>query len=137
MPRTPKKQAVPVCPTPADVRALDEQAAKALAVALAEGRDNGLSGNDLRAQFGEGCTGPIRRDLFRRFGLDAGRIARSYDAHRDGNLRKGTPRIAVEGSKAREAFLAAQSEQEAAAKAASKRKAAAKKAAATRKARKG
>lgn len=137
MPRKPKQTAVPVCPTPADVRALDDAGAKALAVALADGRDAGLSGDDLRSKYGEGCTGPIRRDLFRRFGLDSGRIARSYDAHRDGNPRKGTPRIAVEGSKAQSAFAAARAEEEAAAKAASKRKAAAKKAAATRKARKG
>jgi hypothetical protein len=137
MPRKTPAQKVPFCPTPADVRALDETAAKALAQALADGRDAGLSGQALRDAHGEGCTGPVRRDLFRRFGLDAGRIARSYDAHRDGNPRKGTPRIAVEGSKAQSAFAAAKAEEEAAAKAASKRKAAARKAAATRKARKG
>jgi hypothetical protein len=129
--------------TPASIRALDEAQRKALAAKLAEGRDAGLSGDALREMYGEGCTGPIRRDLFRAFGLDSGRIARSYGEYRDGQARHGTARELVSGSKAEAARIAADAEAQAeadaeAAKVAAKakRRAAAKRAAATRKARK-
>jgi hypothetical protein len=137
MARKASKVQVPFVATTEDVRALDEASAKALAVALAEGRDAGMSGQALRDLHGEGCTGPVRRNLFRRFGLEAGRIARSYDAHRDGQPRKGTPRIAVEGSKAQQAHAERIAAEEKAAATKAKRAASAKRAAATRKARKG
>lgn len=129
--------------TPASIRALDDAQRKTLATKLAEGRDAGMSGDALRDAFGQGCTGPIRRDLFRAFGLDSGRIARSYGEYRDGQARHGTARELVAGSKAEAARIAAdaaaQAEADAeAAKVAAKakRRAAAKRAAATRKARK-
>lgn len=130
--------------TPAAVRALPEEQAEALAAALAAARDGGASGDATREQFGAGCTGPVRRDLFRRFGYEQGRIARSYEQYRDGNPRHGTAREEVAGSKAAAAREAADAEAariaaeaEAAAASKAKRRAAARKAAATRAARKG
>jgi hypothetical protein len=134
--KIPADGSLPTVPHVSTLIREDADAAKALSAEIARMRDDGASGQDIRDRFGEGLTGGMRRKLFRAFGDDSGRIARSYDVHRDGQPRTGTPRIAVEGSKAQTAFLAAKAEEEAAAKAASKRKRAASKAAATRKARK-
>lgn len=125
--------------TAASVRALDDKQKLALAKAAADLRDKGASGDDVRTALGQGLTGPVRRELFRAAGLASGRIAKSYDQHRDGQPREGTPREFVSGSKAEAARLAREAEEEAEAQAAkataakkAARKAAAKKAAATR-----
>lgn len=63
----------------------------AVAKAVAADKASGLSGNELRAKYGEALTGPARRKLLRTYGLDSpATIARSYDAYRDGDARKGT-----------------------------------------------
>lgn len=51
---------------------------KALAAKVAKAREQGKSGDDIREEFGDFLTGPVRRALLREFGHDAV-IAKSYD----------------------------------------------------------
>jgi hypothetical protein len=129
---------------PADAKVLSEEDRAVVAGILAAMRDAKQTGDEIRSYFAgkdvpatAGVTGGLRRSLLREFALDGGRIARSYDVHRDGETpRTGTPRAAVPGSKAAADLAARRAEEAAAAKAASKRKSAARKSAATRAARK-
>lgn len=99
MPRTTRK---PAAPAPADSRpfavesaapygTLAADAQRAVAEGIAADKAAGLSGNELRAKYGERLTGPARRKVLRAHGLDsAATIARSYSAYRDGEARSGS-----------------------------------------------
>ena len=81
---------------------LPEAMQKAVVVSIGRDKAAGLSGNDLRVRYGgesksagaprdSGLTGPLRRTLLRRFGLDsAATIARSYAEYSDGSPRAGS-----------------------------------------------
>jgi predicted secreted Zn-dependent protease len=61
----------------------------------------GLSGNELRAKYGERLTGPARRKVLRDFSLaTAATIARSYAQYRDGQARIGSRHAREHGSQA-------------------------------------
>jgi hypothetical protein len=62
---------------------------EALAHRIARDREDGLSGNALRAKYGQWLTGPNRRVLLRAIGRDD-LIAPSYVTYRDGQPRKGS-----------------------------------------------
>ena len=62
----------------------------ALARRIAEDREDGLSGNALRAKYGPWLTGPNRCVLLREIGRED-LIAPSYVTYRDGQPRKGSP----------------------------------------------
>ena len=61
----------------------------ALARRIAQDREDGLSGNTLRAKYGQWLTGPNRRVLLREIGRED-LIAPSYGTYRDGQPRKGS-----------------------------------------------
>lgn len=89
--------------------ALPEADRKSIAERIAADKASGLSGNELRARYGERLTGPARRKVLRAFGFDGGAfIARSYDAYRDGDFRNGSRHAREHGA------LAAQRRAEAA-----------------------
>jgi hypothetical protein len=99
---------------PAAFGNLPENAQRAVASAIARDKAAGLSGADLRARYGgesksngaerdTGLTGPMRRTILRRFGLDsAATIARSYDAYGDGTPRSGSAHARNYGARAAE-----------------------------------
>lgn len=75
----------------------------------------GLSGAEMREQFGPRLSGPARRKLLREHGFGSpATIARSYDAYRDGESRQGTRHAKQHGAAAQaqraEAREAAQAE---------------------------
>ena len=82
--------------------AMPEDEQRAVAQSIASAKLAGASGNELRATFGERLTGPARRKVLRSFGLDAGTIARSYEAYRDGDPRQGTRHAGKHGGRAEE-----------------------------------
>jgi hypothetical protein len=51
---------------------------KAQVAKIAKDKEAGMTGQALRAKYGEWLTGPVRRDLFREFGYDH-LISKSYD----------------------------------------------------------
>src|SRR4051794_6065553 len=116
MPRKSSKSApVPVESRPfadgsaAPFAALPEADRKLIAENIAADKAAGLSGNELRARYGERLTGPARRKVLRAYGFDGGAfIARSYDTYRDGDLRNGSRHAREHGA------LAAQRRAEAA-----------------------
>jgi len=80
----------------AEYRALSDAQRRGVAEALYAGRKSGASGNELRAlvsgvESGAGSfpSGPQRIAILREHGL-GDVVARSYDAYRDGDARKGT-----------------------------------------------
>jgi hypothetical protein len=93
---------------------LPENMQRGIATFLAKDKAAGLSGADLRARYGgdsksngaprdTGLTGPMRRTVLRRFGLDsAATIARSYDAYGDGTPRAGSAHASNYGPRAAE-----------------------------------
>lgn len=102
---------------PPAFEALPEALQRAIAESIARDKAAGMSGNDLRAKYsgaseahakGQGLTGPMRRQVLRKFGFDnAKTIARSYDAYTDGEARKGSAHAKEHGA------LAAQRQAEA------------------------
>ena len=76
----------------------DEQAR--IAQAIASDKVAGLSGDELRAKYGERLTGPARRKVLRAHGVEAGAIARSYEQYRDGDPRTGTRHAREHGAAA-------------------------------------
>ena len=85
--------------SPAAFANLSEPMQKAVVTMLARDFAGGLSGDDCRLRYGGaadggksgGVTGPLRRKLFRRFGLDTpATIARSYAQYSDGSPRIGS-----------------------------------------------
>lgn len=83
---------------PYAARSADDRAA--VAASIAADKRGGLSGNELRAKYGERLTGPARRKVLREHGESAGTIARSYDAYRDGETRSGTRHAREHGAAA-------------------------------------
>lgn len=93
---------------------LGEAMQRAVAASIAKDKAAGLSGADLRARYGgesksqgaprdSGLTGPLRREVLRRFGLDsAATIARSYEAYGDGTPRSGSAHARNYGARAAE-----------------------------------
>jgi hypothetical protein len=78
-----------------------EEERRSIAEAIAADKAQGLSGNELRAKYGERLTGPARRKVLRAFGLDSpATIARSYDAYRDGEPRSGSRHAREHGAQA-------------------------------------
>lgn len=94
-------------------------------------KDAGASGDEIRALFGCLLSGPARRKLLREHAQDAGRIAPSYDAYRDGDTRVGTRHAREHGADAAQR----RADEEEAASKAQRRAEGARKAAATRAAR--
>jgi hypothetical protein len=87
--------------TVAPFASLSGEAQSSIASAIAADKAAGLSGNDLRAKFGEGLTGPARRKVLRKHGFGGtAYIARSYDEYRDGDSRKGTEHAREHGPNA-------------------------------------
>lgn len=79
-----------------------------IATAIAEAKAGGLSGDDLRARFGEGLTGPMRRRVLRAHDLASpATIARSYASYRDGSTRQGSSHAREHGPAAAERQAAA------------------------------
>jgi len=105
--------AVPLDPTHATDNAaafgnLPEDVQRGVVEQIALDKAAGLSGNDLRAKYGEGLTGPKRRTLLRGFGFaTAQTIARSYSAYRDGEARQGSAHARQHGPNAIERQAAA------------------------------
>jgi len=92
----------------------DDAGKLAVAQAIAADKAAGLSGNELRARYGQRLTGPARRKVLRAHSLDStATIARSYDAYRDGESRQGTRHAREHGAEA--AAKRAQAREEAAA----------------------
>lgn len=93
---------------------LSEAEQRAVATFLAKDKAAGMSGADLRARYGgesksngaprdTGLTGPMRRTVLRRFGLDSpATIARSYEAYGDGTPRQGSAHARNYGARAQE-----------------------------------
>lgn len=93
---------------------LPEEVAFGVAQAIALDKAAGFSGADLRRKYGgaskseggerdTGLTGPMRRKVLRRFGLDsAATIARSYEAYSDGTPRVGSAHARNYGPQASE-----------------------------------
>jgi hypothetical protein len=88
---------------------------------VAQAKANGASGEEMRETFGDLLSGPNRRALLREYGFDtATYIARSYDAYRDGDSRKGTQHAREHGAQAEERRAAREAEERAAKAAARK-----------------
>lgn len=80
--------------------ALTDAKRSALVTKIARDREAGLSGNDLRAKYGDWLTGPMRRKLFRTVAQRSDLVARSYNAYRDGDTRKGSAHAKFHGAQA-------------------------------------
>jgi hypothetical protein len=74
---------------------------RAVAKAIAADKAGGLSGDEMRSKYGPRLTGPARRKVLREYGyVSTAHIARSYDAYRDGEDRKGTRHAREHGANA-------------------------------------
>jgi hypothetical protein len=78
---------------------------KALAAKIAKARENKMTGQAIRDQFGSWLTGPERRKLLREFGFD-NLVAASYDraeakAKREAKLAEMTAQAAAKKAPAR------------------------------------
>ena len=105
-----------------------------VANAVGKAKDAGASGDELRAIFGALLSGPARRRILREHGAADGRIAPSYDAYRDGDLRSGSRHAREHGAEAvarREAEAKAEAAKQRRAERAAERKAAREAAAST------
>ena len=92
-----------------------EDERRSIAEQIAADKASGLSGNELRAKYGERLTGPARRKVLRTFGLDSpATIARSYDEYRDGQPRSGSRHAREHGARAEERRAALREEADAA-----------------------
>ena len=65
-------------PTTTNPTTMTKAQRKALAAKVAKARKDGATGAQMREQFGDWLTGPVRRTLLREFGHD-GVIGASYD----------------------------------------------------------
>jgi hypothetical protein len=75
----------------------------AVAKSVAQAKAQGASGDEMRETFGQLLSGPNRRTLLREHGYDGPTyVARSYDAYRDGDSRKGTQHAREHGVAAQE-----------------------------------
>lgn len=102
-----------------------ESMQRACVESIAKDRASGLSGNDLRAKYGEALTGPMRRKVLRAFGLDSSAtIARSYSHYSDGEARTGSSHARMHGVHAAERIAAQEEAQRKVEAAAAKREAA-------------
>lgn len=80
-----------------------------VAESIAQAKASGASGDEMRAIFGPRLTGPARRIVLRTHGYGGtAYVARSYEAYRDGDERRGTRHAREHGSRAAE--LRAQAE---------------------------
>jgi hypothetical protein len=69
---------------------MSDEERRTVAEAIRAAKLAGASGDEMRQTFGERLTGPARRKVLREHDLEAGAIARSYVAYRDGDERSGT-----------------------------------------------